>query len=174
MSEGLARADALLRLAQTQGAAPPPDVYQPASWVSYGGGGAILLATVLLVVADGFTYAGKRLRAPLKVTRPGGIAAAFMIAIWLLALYTVLVAVYVYGLQLKQAYPSFVEPRLIVGKFTFVDALVTFFVILYLTRRWGWKVALASADILILLRAGRQFACVQAFGCILQTHRWRK
>jgi hypothetical protein len=65
----------------------------------------------------------------------------------LLALYTVLVAVYVYGLQLKQVYPSFVEPRLIVGKFTFVDALVTFFVILYLTRRWGWKVALASAVI---------------------------
>ena len=147
MSERLARADALLRLAQAHGAAPTPDVYQPASWVSYGGGGAILLAIVLLVVAGGFAYAGKRLRAPLKVTRPGGIAAAFMIAIWLLALYNVLVAVYVYGLQLKQAYPSFVEPRLIVGKFTFVDALVTFFVILYLTRRWSWKVALASAVI---------------------------
>ncbi|MGC1884649.1 MAG: hypothetical protein WA709_00855, partial [Stellaceae bacterium] len=28
-----------------------------------------------------------------------------------------------------------------------VDALVSFFVILYLTRRWGWKVALASAVI---------------------------
>jgi hypothetical protein len=146
MSEGLPRTDALLRLAQAHGAAPTPDVYQPASWISYGGG-AILLAIVLLVVAGGFAYAGKRLRAPLKVTRPEGIAAVFMIAIWLLALYTVLVAVYVYGLQLKQAYPSFVEPRLIVGKFTFVDALVTFFVILYLTRRWGWKVALASAVI---------------------------
>jgi hypothetical protein len=30
---------------------------------------------------------------------------------------------------------------------TFVDVPVTFFVILYLTRRWGWKVALASAVI---------------------------
>ena len=147
MSEGLARADALLRLAQAPGAAAAPDVYQPASWVSYSSGGAILLAIVLLVVAGGFTYAGKRLCAPLKVTRPVGTAAAFMITIWLLALYTVLVAVYVYGVQLKQAYPSFVEPQLIVGKFTFVDALVTFFVIFYLTRRWGWKVALASAVI---------------------------
>ena len=30
---------------------------------------------------------------------------------------------------------------------TFVDVPVTFFVILYLARRWGWKVALASAVI---------------------------
>ena len=52
MSEGLARADALLRLAQAQGATAPP--YVPASWVSYGGGEAILLAIVLLVVASGF------------------------------------------------------------------------------------------------------------------------
>src|SRR5262249_10497718 len=139
--------DALLRLAQAQGPAPPPDVYQPASWVSYGGGEAILLAIVLLVVAGGCAYAGKRLRAPLSVARPGGTAAAFMIAIWLLAIYTVLVAVFVYGLQLKQAYPGFVAPQVIVGKFTFVGASVTFFVILYLTRPWGWRVALTSAVI---------------------------
>ena len=30
---------------------------------------------------------------------------------------------------------------------TFIDAAVTFFVILYLTRRWGWRIALASAVI---------------------------
>jgi hypothetical protein len=143
ISEGLARADALLRLTEAQGAAPPP--YAPASWVSYGGGGAILLAIVLLVVASGFAYAGKRLRAPLEITRPGGIAAGFMIAIWLLVIYNVLVATFVYGLQVKQAYPGFVAPRVRVG--TFLDAPVTFLVILYLTRRWGWKVALASAVI---------------------------
>ena len=68
-----------------------------------------------------------------------------MIAIWLLTIYSVLVATSVCGLQLKQAYPDFVAPRMRVG--TFVDAPVTFFVILYLTRRWGWKVALASAVI---------------------------
>ena len=143
ISEGLARADALLRLAQAQGAAPPP--YAAAHWVSYGGGEAILLAIVLLVVAGGFAYAGKRLRAPLGVTRPGGIVAGFMIAIWLLAVYTAGVATFVYGLQVKQAYPGFVAARVRVG--TFIDASVTFFMILYLTRRWGWKVALASAVI---------------------------
>ena len=133
ISEGLARADALLRLTEAQGAAPPPCA--PASWVSYGGGGAIFLAIVLLVVASGFAYAGKRLRAPLEITRPGGIAAGFMIAIWLLVIYNVLVATFVYGLQVKQAYPGFVAPRVRVG--TFLDAPVTFLVILYLTRRWG-------------------------------------
>ena len=46
---------------------------------------------------------------------------------------------------MKEAYPGFVAARVRVG--TFVYALVTFFVILYVTRRWGWKVALASAVI---------------------------
>jgi hypothetical protein len=143
ISEGSAGAGALLRLAQAQGA--PPQPYMPASWISYGGGEAILLAIVLLVVASGFAYAGKRLRAPLEITRPGGTVAGFMIAIWLLTIYNVLVATFVYGLQVKQAYPGFVAPSVRVG--TFVDALVSFFVILYLTRRWGWKVGLASAVI---------------------------
>ena len=46
----------------------------------------ILLAVVLLVVAGGCAYAGKRLRTPLRVTPPGGVVTAFMIAIWLLAI----------------------------------------------------------------------------------------
>jgi len=141
-SEGLARADAPLWLAQAQAPAPPS---APALWISYGGGEAILLAIVLLAAAGGCAYAGRRLRAPLALARPGGTAAGLLIAIWLLAIYSVVVATFVYGLQLKQAYPGFVPPRVRVG--TFVDAAATFFVILYLTRRWGWKVALASAVI---------------------------
>jgi hypothetical protein len=116
-----------------------------ALWVPYGGREAILLAILLLVVACGFAFAGKRLRTPLRVARPGSTAAGFMIVILLLAIYTFGVATIVYGLQLKQAYPGFVAPRVRVG--TFVYAALTFFVILYLTRRWGWKVALASAII---------------------------
>ncbi len=124
-----------------QGATPP--LHAAAHWVSYSGGAAVYLAIVLLVVASGFAYAGRRLRVPLKVVRPEGAAAGFMIAIWLLAIYTDSITAFVYGLQVKEAYPGFVAARVRVG--TFVDALVTFFVILYLTRRWGWKVALASA-----------------------------
>jgi hypothetical protein len=97
------------------------------------------------MVAGGFAYAGRRLRTPLRLTRPGVTVAGFMIAIWLLAIYDVIVATHVYGLQVRQAYPDFVAARVRVG--TFVYAPVTFFVILYLTRRCGWKVALASAVI---------------------------
>jgi hypothetical protein len=138
---GLARADALLRLAAAQEAPP----HSAAHWISYGSGEAILLAIVLLVVAAGFTYAGKRLRVPLRVTPPGGTVAGFMIAIWLLSIYTVIVATHVYGLQVRQAYPDFSAARVRVG--TFVDAPISFFIILYLTMRWGWKIALASAVI---------------------------
>jgi hypothetical protein len=142
MSEGPARADAILQLAQAQGTAPP---HLWAHWVSYGRGEGILLAVALFVVAGGFAYAGKRLRAPLAVTWPGATVAGFMIAIWLLAICNVIVATHVYGLQVRQTYPDFVAARVRVG--TLVYAPVTFFVILYLTRRWGWKVALASAVI---------------------------
>src|SRR6516225_2995180 len=141
--ERLPRVDALLQLAQAQEALPPP--YAQAHWGSYGGGEAILLAILLLLVASGFAYAAKRLPAPLRVTRPGATAAGFMIAIWLLAIYTDGIAAHVCGLKVREAYPNFVAARVRVG--TFVDAPVTFFVILYVTRRWGWKVALASAVI---------------------------
>src|SRR5581483_6676430 len=99
-------ADALLRLAQAQDAGPPQ--YSPLSWESYGGSQAILLAILLLVVAAGFAYAGRRLRAPLMVARPGGAAAGLMIAIWLLAIYNLGIATFVYGLQVRQEYPNFI------------------------------------------------------------------
>jgi len=115
-------------------------------WLPYEGNGAVALAIVLLLVACGFAYAGKRLRTPIAITRPRGVTAGFMIVIWLLSGYAFLVAWFVYGLQVKLAYPDFVAPRVRVDTFV-PDAPVTFFVILYLTRRWGWKIALASAVI---------------------------
>jgi hypothetical protein len=138
----LARLDALIRLAQAPEASPP---HGTPHWVSYGAGQGILLAIVLLAVAGGFAYAGRRIRAPLAVARPGRVAAGFMIAIWLIAIYDVVIATHVYGLQVRAAYPAFVAARVRVG--TFVYAAVTFFVILYVTRRWGLKIALASAFI---------------------------
>jgi hypothetical protein len=143
--EYLAHPNALLWFAQAQMAVPPPSPSAP--WVPYEGNAAIVLAIVLLLVAAGFAYAGTRLRAPLRVTRPELTVTWFMIAIWLLANYSVIIVWWVYGLQVREAYPNFVAPRLHrVGTFL-VDAPVTFFVILYLTRRWGWKVALASAAV---------------------------
>src|SRR5579872_6337632 len=126
LSEGSTRADMLIQLAQAQGVVPP---HAAAHWVSYGVGALICLAIVLLIVAGGFAFAGSRLRVPLKVIGPGRVAAGFMIAIWLVAIYTAAVAAHVYGLQVREAYPHFVAARVHVG--TFVDAPVTFLVILY-------------------------------------------
>ena len=82
------RGDALRRFAEAQVAASKP--YSPPLWYPYEGGAAILLAIVLVVVAAGFAYAGKRLRVPLIVSRADRVAAGFMIAIWLLSIATYL------------------------------------------------------------------------------------
>jgi hypothetical protein len=143
----LAHADGLLTIAQAQEGAPPlPTTGRGVElWVAYGGGDATVLAVVLLAVAGLFAFTGMRLKAPLAVAPPGRTAAAFMLAIWLLSIYDLCVATFVYGLQLKQVYPDFVAPKVRVG--TFIYAVLTFFVVLWLTRRWGWKVALASGVI---------------------------
>jgi hypothetical protein len=138
----LALPDALKQLAQAQGTVTPP--YSPPSWDFYGGGEATLLTIVLLAVPCGFVCAGKRLHMPVGIARPGSTVAWLLIAIWLLAVCILGATWSVYGLQLKEAYPSFVEPRVRVHIFTIIDAVVTFFVILYVTRRWGWKVYAAQ------------------------------
>src|SRR4029077_13843283 len=97
--------------------------------------------------ACGFVYAGKRLDGPLRIARPGTAVARLLIATGSLGAGTLGAAWSVYGLQLKEPYPSLVEPRVRVHIFTIIDAVVTFYVILYLTRRWGWKVSLHSAVI---------------------------
>lgn len=114
-------------------------------WVSYGSTGAVVLAIVLVTVAGTLTYLGTRVRSPISVTRPGRTVSGFMIAIWLLAIYTFLVAYYVTGVQLRQVHLLVKAPNVRAG--TALYAPVTFLVILYLTRRHGWKVALASAFI---------------------------
>jgi hypothetical protein len=121
----------------------PSPVAPYGNWVSYAGGDAVLLAIVLIVLAAAFAYVGTRLRNPIGVQRPGATAGSLMIVIWLLAIATFVVALVVCAMQLKQAYPTFKPPKARVG--TLVDAVVTFFVILYLTKGYGWRVALGSA-----------------------------
>ena len=132
---------------------PPSPVVPHGGWVSYGSRDAVLLAIVLIASAAAAVYAGTRLRSPISVTRPGRTVGSFMIAIWALAICTFFVAAYAYGLQLKQVQSLVIPPMTQVGAprraaiqvGTLPDAAVTFFVILYLTRGYGWKVALWSA-----------------------------
>lgn len=115
------------------------------SWVSYGSSEAVVLAIVLAAVAGLFAYLGTRVRSPISVTRPGRTVGGFLIALWLLAIYTFLVAYYVTGVQLRQVHLLVRAPNVRVG--TPIYAVLSFVVILYLTRRHGWTVALGSAFI---------------------------
>jgi hypothetical protein len=124
--------------------APSPHVPY-VGWVPYEGRAAVVLAIALIALAAASTYIGTRLRTPISVSRPGRTVSCFMIAIWALAIPTFLVAAGAYGMQLRQMHVPFATARARVG--TFLDAIVTFFVILYLTRRYGWRVAVGSAVI---------------------------
>ena len=115
------------------------------TWVPYAGGEALLLAGVLLAVAALFLYLGKRLRGPVAVTRPGKTVSGFMIVIWALSIWTFLVAVYAYGVQLHEMHLLFRRPVDRIAPITVLTAAATFFTILYMTKTHGWKVALGSA-----------------------------
>jgi hypothetical protein len=118
-------------------------------WVSYGSREAAVLAIVLAAVAGTFAYLGTRIRRPISVRRPGRTVSGFMIAIWLLAIYTFIVVLHVTSVQLRQVHLLVRAPnadfKVRVG--TLLDATLTFFVILYITRRFGWRTALGSAFI---------------------------
>lgn len=124
--------------------ATSPDVLH-GGWVSYDGRAAVVLAIALIALTTATAYTGTRLRTPVSVSRPGRAVSCFMIAIWVLAIPTFLVAYHAFALQLRQVHLHVAPPRARVG--TFIDAPVTFFIILYLTRRYGWKIALGSAVI---------------------------
>jgi hypothetical protein len=65
-----------------------------------------------------------------------------MIVIWALAVETFLIALRVYALQLRETGFLSKGPRVQVG--TYFYALVTFCIVAWLTRRFGWRVALGS------------------------------
>jgi hypothetical protein len=113
------------------------------AWIPYEGHDAAILVALLIAVGAAFACVGTRLQNPIAVRRPGRTVSCIMIAIWLLAIYTFLVAIAAYGVQLKETHLIFVRPTVHIG--TLPMAVATFFVILYLTRTFGWKVALASA-----------------------------
>jgi hypothetical protein len=103
------------------------------------------LTVILLVIVALLTWAGTRIRAPIAVAPSGRIVTGFLIAIWLLSIFTMRISVRAYVIQMRQSQLLFRAPRVEVG--TFLFAAVTFVVIIYLTRRFGWRIALASGII---------------------------
>ncbi len=116
-----------------------------ASWESYSPPSATVLALILLAIAVLLVWGATRIRTPIAPARPGWIVTSLLVAIWLLSIAMVLVASHVYGEQLRQMHLLFRAPRVKVG--TFLYAAITFVVIAYLTRRFGWRTALVSGVI---------------------------
>jgi len=115
------------------------------TWFPYTGASAAVLGIVLLTVAFILTYAGMKLKRTRRVKTPGKSVSVFLILIWVLSLFTFLVAVVAYGTQLYQEKLLGNSPVNAVSSITELSAVVTFVVILYVTRSHGLRVALVSA-----------------------------
>jgi hypothetical protein len=115
------------------------------TWVPYAGPQTLLLSAVLLAVAVLLTYLGRRLRGRIAVMRPGKTVSAFLIVIWALSIWMFLVALFVYAVQLHELHLLSRPPKDRIAPITVLTAAVTFCIIFYMTRRYGWKAALGSA-----------------------------
>ena len=109
---------------------------QYGTWVSYGGDAKIWLATGLLAAAGGVTLAGIRLKLPVHATRPGPAGRTAMIVAWAASIVAFLVGLTIYVRQYLQAYHLIrpAAPRDPIAPVTFTAALVTFFVIFFVSR----------------------------------------
>jgi hypothetical protein len=116
-----------------------------ASWATYSPTDALFLALILIVIAALLFWTGARIGAPIAIARPGRVVTGFLIAIWLLSIVTYSVAVYAYGFAIRETHLAFRAPRAGVG--TLLWAPISFCVIVYVTRRFGWRIALASGFI---------------------------
>jgi hypothetical protein len=101
-----------------------------------------VLAIVLAAVEPLHT-SEQGVRHRISVRRPGRTVSGFIIAIWPLAIYTFIVAFYVTGVQVRQVHLLVRAPN---ADFkVHIGTTLTFLVILYITRRFGWRTALSCA-----------------------------
>lgn len=116
-----------------------------ANWSPYAGSGSIILAIVLLIITGLLVSFALRLRRPIAVKRPGMFGAVLLIVIWLLSVTTFLVAITVYVSTLYQQVGQVTGPADPITPVTIASGLFAFFVIVFLTQRSGFWVALGSA-----------------------------
>ena len=114
-------------------------------WVPYSGNSAIILGIVLLVIAGLFTLSGLKLKKPLRITMPGKATGGVLVAVWILSILTFLVNIGIYSLLLNQAKFTGTIPNNPITKFTLSFAFLSFFIILFINRKKGGKVAFWSA-----------------------------
>lgn len=115
------------------------------TWSPYTGSGSVILAVVLLIVTGVLIYLAMRLSHPIAVKRPGKFIGVSLVVIWLLSVIMFLVAVTVYVLALYQQVGHITGPANPITPVTMLSGVVTFLVIIYLTRNSGLWIAIGSA-----------------------------
>ena len=118
---------------------------QHGSWSPYTGSGSIILAIVLLLITGVLLYAASRLHHPIAVKRPGKFVGASLIGIEVLSVIAFLVAVTVYVLALYKQRPGLVAPANPITPVTMASAVVAFFIIVAMSGRNSFPVAIGSA-----------------------------
>jgi hypothetical protein len=115
------------------------------SWSPYTGISSIILAIVLLIVTGVLLYFAFRLHHPIAVKRPGRFLSVALVVMWLLSVTMFLIAASVYVLALYQQIGPLTAPANPITPVTFISGVATFFVIVALTGRRGFWVAVGSA-----------------------------
>lgn len=118
---------------------------QYGTWDPYVGVGALFLAVALFAIGFFLIYLGTRLNSAIGIQRPGKTVSVFVIMTWALSLATFLIAATTYGVQLYQQHMLAASPTNPITPITILCGLATFFIITYLARNHGLKVALGSA-----------------------------
>ena len=118
---------------------------QLGNWVPYSGIGAVILAIVLLIIAGLLSLWATRLHRPLEAKIPGRAATFFMIVIWVLSIFTFLINYLVYGYQISQTHVAYTALANPISPVTYISVVVTFIIIIVITRKHGIKTALLSA-----------------------------
>ena len=115
------------------------------TWTPLDGSGAIILALVLLVIAGALVFLGTRVRRPLAFKRPGWTLGGLIIGMFVLAVFTFLVAAGAYGAALIQQHPQYIGSDNYITPFTFMFAAITFFAVISLAQKSGMWTAFGSA-----------------------------
>ncbi len=108
------------------------------------GSSSYILAGCLLLITCVLTYFGFRFRRAIAVKEPGKFLGALLIGGWFLAVIAFLIATIVYSLAEQQQTIQFRVTNPITPV-TITSAAIAFFVILYLARQSGPRVAIVSA-----------------------------
>ena len=114
------------------------------AWSPYVGSSSYILVCFLLLISCALTYFGLRFRHTIAVKGPGKFLGALLIGCWFFAVIAFLVAITAYALVQHQQAIQFKLTNPITPV-TFTSAVITLFVILYLMRKSGIRIAISSA-----------------------------